>query len=199
MKIQASELHRLLYNAILFTDKKSAAGGVAKFRATFGSGPNMGLVVFATDDHVAIFDRIPAEGGEEVDEFFLSLETMKALEKDLRDQDSVIDFDFNAHRVLGDVDLELWDTVVRMLSLKDFESDDSVQHVTFALNPDRLRKFSLIKPGNYPIDMRYGYDTGVHRDVIAFKAGPTLRGVLAPLDRELLAEKYGEQSGELLW
>lgn len=194
MKIQASELHRLLYNAILFTDKKSAAGGVAAFRVS-----EHGLGVMATDDHVAILDVALAPNDDAPEDLFLSLETMKALEKDLRDQNSEIDFAGDPHRILGAADPGFWDAVGRMLSLDEFVSDDSLQHVTFGLNPDRLRKFSLLKPGGYPIDMRYGYDRGVAREVIAFKAGPTLRGVLAPLDRRLLKEKYGPEAGSVMW
>lgn len=210
MKIKAADLHRLLYNGCLFTDKKSATGGVAAF--VLGGTR---LAVMATDDHVAITDYITVEPQETELVFFLSLESMKRQEKDLRDRagDLEIDVDTVSTR-LGTAtgcyvpfadpgDPGLWNMVGQMLSLSDFGgvAGDVAESegVLFALNPDRLRKFSLLKPGDFPVDMRYGYDIAIERDVVAFRAGPTLRGVLAPLDRELLREKYGEQAGSVLW
>lgn len=209
MKIQAKDLWRLMYNAQLFTDKKSATGGVAKFRQVIG--PSAGLAVFATDDHVAICDKAPGENTE-FGEFFLSLETMKQLEKSLREivgeMNLVIeDGEFRYIGMDGAVpfadsgDPDLWNMVGQMLSGFDFEytplGGDPL--TVFALNPDRLRKFSLLKPGDYPIDIKTGYDRVLERDLVAFKAGPTLRGVLAPLDRKLLTEKYGEDAGSVMW
>lgn len=198
MKIPAKELHRLLYNAILFTDKKSATGGVAAFRFN-----EHGLGVMATDDHVAILDvaYVPRPAGAMVD-IFLSLDRMKILEKEYRDLTAEVEFDPESVSFMGSPvdDTDLWLRVGKMLSLDDFQSTACEDmDAKFALNPDRLRKFSLLKPGDYPIDMHYGYDNAIERDLVAFKAGPTLRGILAPLDRELLAEKFGKDAGSVMW
>jgi hypothetical protein len=64
--------------------------------------------------------------------------------------------------------------------------------LTFAINPDRLRKLSLLQPRDYPVDIKIRrlYETG--QDVLLFKKGPRLRGVYGVLDYDLIQEEGNE-------
>lgn len=199
----------MAYDVILYCGKKSAAGPVVMWEMNCG-----GMFLTASDDYFIISDSYgflgeeTMPGWEELGQagrtFWLSLDVMKALEKDLRDwpaEEVIIDLDDGIHfggveyGTFEEVDEEAWDHARCILGMHDFiESDHG--RVLFAVHPDRLRKLSLVKPGDFPIDCRYGFNTRYGRDVIHFKIGPTVRGVFAPLDREILIETLPK---EVLW
>jgi len=190
--IQAEDLHRLLYNAILFSDKKSAVDGDILFVLTGNS-----LAVYATDDHVAITDVCVVEGGPGAAEFLVPLETAKELEKGLRGCTDLADPP--AGRSWRD-ERDFWYTVIDLVHGRQF-SDFSYDEVTFAVNPDRMRKFSLIKtPGrtDYPLDFKFGWNDTLEREVLPFKIGPSVRGVLAPVLRGIIREKFKDEK-DVMW
>lgn len=202
LKIDGPDLHRLIYNAILFSDAKSTVGGTIQLTVNESL-----LTVLATDDHVAVVDTNYITTAGEPWEIHLSLNLAKQLEKLLRDEKRTVTVggDDNSITVEDltlpgvDVDPVFWRKIEALVDLKDFSASDPF--VAFALNPDRLRKFSLLKtPGkqSYPLDFVTGYDEALDREVMAFKIGPTCSGVLAPLLRSVLRLTYVDEP-EVLW
>lgn len=196
MRVLATDLKRLLYNTLLFSNKKSTAEGVICMVAADGW-----LTATATDDHVAFQDRIPStekhSGGFTR---HISFDDAKSVEKSLSAEDAgfITDAALEVIDEVAVVDPDFWGMVFDYLSLSDLDTTMGVVPI-FALNPNRMRKFSLVKtPGKteYPIDFIYGDIYG--RDVLAFKAGPTAHGILAPLIRETVAATL-EDAEEAMW
>lgn len=191
--VSSADLHRLLYNLILFSDKKSLTGGAAFLHASDGR-----LYGFATDDHIAFADWIPVDlsgwFGDDDILFTLSLENMKISEKDLRTTVAtrITYFDDFVENNLPE---DLRETVVGLCVFHGFDPAGAAED-RFALNPERLRKFTLVKfagKESFPIDCRPGWSNILDREVIGFKIGPTAQGVIATLDRDVLKEVYGDQ------
>lgn len=209
MKIQATDLHRMAYNAIQFSDKDSAAGGVTLWATGQGF-----VECWATDDYVALRDQTDC-GTEQQDQWLwgLELKDLKALEKELRDRDGEISFELKGEEGSGD-------GILFFSSLSDFPTVDAVELLTpavkiieqstathdislmgpFAIRQNRFAKFKLLRtPGDteYPVDFAHGMNPqGV--GVLIWKLGPHLRGVVGQVDREYLAEYFSEER-EVLW
>jgi len=170
-------------------------GGVVQFRS-WGTG----LTVTASDGHVALEDSAdvndPDTSGST---WYIPVEVAKEWEKLLRDPPAIDDYDPELQsNSVPCPDGEIWATIEKMLSMVHFTDVSRLEGMTvFALNPDRLRKFTLVEPRGFPIDFRYGYDTEVGRDLLAYRVGPTCRGLVAPLDRESVAETFADV--DVMW
>jgi hypothetical protein len=207
LNIQGPELHRLIYNAILFSDVRSTAGGTIQLTVN-GSL----ITVLATDDHVAVVDTAYITTADEPYEIHLSFDSAKQLEKSLRDEKGAVTVGGDDNSITVEelvlpaakwseqgYGKDFWGGVQVLTDLQDFSASDPF--VAFALNPDRLRKFSLLKtPGkrSYPLDFITGYDEVLDREVMAFKLGPSCSGVLAPLLRSVLKLTYVDEP-DVLW
>lgn len=195
MRLLSKDLKRLLYNALLFSNKKASAVGDICLVGTVGT-----LVATATDDHVAFQDYITSPFTEEAGGFvrYLPYDEARLIEKGLLDDNTAVEVTVLTGNEPDSVDQEFWGMVSEYLSLKDFHDTGDVG-VMFALNPNRMRKFSLIKtPGKneYPIDFLYGAIGD--RDVLAFKCGPTAHGILAPLLRSVVADTL-DDAEDAMW
>jgi hypothetical protein len=190
MKVNRIDFVWALQNAALFADKKSSAGGVVQFDAHDGW-----LTITSTDDFVVITHRIRYSG-----QAFSG-----ALEVALVKENAKI----HADASMGDtIDLvpegftaapwseEFATGVAALMDPSNYAGGD---WMPFAVRPERFRKFSLIKPGDYPIDFLPGVVSvpgAGYRDILRFKAGPDVRGVLAPILRSRLEDEFSE---DVLW
>lgn len=79
-----------------------------------------------------------------------------------------------------------------------FKPSVSIPTYTFNVSPDRLRKFSLLKPrGIYPVSFIFVTWRGI--DILRFKMGPYVRGSMAILDDNALRESFKGQDQDVLW
>lgn len=191
----ASELHRLTYNALQYSGKDTTLKGVTSWWRGDGA-----LSVTAYDDYFGIHDEIQSPClwvDEEFQEMVMELSDLQLLERKLRDQTEP--FELGAEWFRKATESEQWtinqvyDTIVGVK-----EGLRRLQIVNdFAVNPDRLRRLALLKPKGYPLDFRLMWDDLESRDVITFKYGPTLMGMIATLDRYKLLEIY--KGDKVLW
>lgn len=180
------DLHRVFYNAIQFSRKDSLIGPGVMLRLMDNE-----LEVSSSDDYVSIHDTVPVFGAQGVDSRgWVSLEDAKALEKQLRDEkeDEAFPLDSIPTTYRPTTDQK---TIWEQLEIFGLESqdEDSREELAydFAILPDRLTKLSRLKPGGYPIDIRKVEVED--KRLLAFKCGPTLTGLIAPLNREIWMEQ----------
>jgi hypothetical protein len=200
---------RMLWNLTLFSDRKSAAGGFIYFEYVDGW-----LMGTASDDYIIITDKTQINSDEPRKHQQNGLAAKVAMtdaKKALKDVESLnpitawlgLPLDKSGRRdEFVDVDdLPFWSAIFDMEDsfIANGDYDDGPE--PFALRPERFSKFSRIRPGEYPIDFRTGHiavPAGARRQALQFKAGPTVRGVLAPILRSRLREEFVEEP-EVLW
>ncbi|MFC6021538.1 hypothetical protein ACFP2T_35890 [Plantactinospora solaniradicis] len=195
MKILSADLSRLCYNAIQFSAKDSSLGGVV---ALGGSADLSTLTVWACDDYVALADHAPAEVSEDFS-WFLALKEVKDLEKTLRDYDGEIFLSETAgHLDLDEHDWPLaedppdFQPVVNILSFAPNPVADP--STPFAIRAARFTKFRLLRTPQSPSTKdEYPVDFLWDGDLLRWKCGPTLRGVVAPLHRQSFESVSGEE------
>lgn len=190
-KVPTKDLHRMVYNTLLYSKKDTAAQG----RTLWARGDGK-VRITAFDDYFALSD-IHTDGVWTEPSFYLmELDDLKALELTLRDDENPR-VDLSTLPLISAVtgspmSRELWQADA-LCYPEGWLKEDTITMVAMA--PDRLRKLSLIKPGKFPIDLRVFADPGADA-VIAFRCGPTVRGAMAPVNREDLAKIY---TGEEIW
>lgn len=186
-QIEVAGLSRLLYNAKLYSHKKSEARG-----ETLWAWGAWGLRVIASDDFVILTDTLMVDFGKPgwgVLEYAYMLE----LEKQLREwPDDTIDGNTVAWTEVTEPESELlYEADAMVFAAKD---SPPIPLLNWAVHPDRLRKLSLVKPGEYPIDIQaYAVNDG-QDDVVGFKIGPTVQGLIDPLNRKIARETVPEGS-----
>lgn len=194
MKLCTRTLHRLMGNAKLFQVGKEAQPALFKF-----SGGK--IVMSITDGHTYIEDKDVME--DEGADFTLSVPpgTVKVLELALRDvtaDTAVLGYSDGAAWLngAGVGDCLAVDAVENnILDMSKFR--DSEPPVVFELWGDKLARLRLIKPGDYPLSFIMGFHQELKRDLLLFKAGPTVEGALSLVDRDFLTE--GVDSERYLW
>lgn len=193
--VPATELHRITYNALQYSGKDTACQGTTMWYRWEDE-----LAVVAFDDYFALSDSVRGmeTDFDEEKPYLMDLGMLQILEKQLRETEG----DFP----LGDLPLEPLDQTLdpgktlmavtdKIFGLDSGYLSEAKDQGGFALNPDRLRRLSLLKPKGYPIDFIHTYDVDRDEFPILFRYGPTCRGAIAPLDRTILKEKFKE--GEL--
>lgn len=198
--VPAVELHRIAYNALQYSGKDTAVQGTTMWYRWEDE-----LAVVAFDDYFALNDAVRGipDWDEEEKPSLMTLGQLQNLEKALRDMEgdyTLGDLPFvDPEETLGPAMTSEAGKTLQAVTDKIFGLDsgylsgDSL--AVFALNPDRLRRLSLLKPKGYPLDFQTAYDVDRDENVILFRYGPNCRGAIAPLDREILKEKFKE--GEL--
>ena len=168
-------LDEALYNALNFAGgKTSGSGGQIQIVSVEDLG-----TVMAHDDLTFIVDTFPLE--EWPGKFgFFDKDGVKAFLKDGTVPDRVEPVDAPSF----DMGREL---------IKDVGVNEGF-YPTFALSADRFRKLSLVKPQGNPVDLALCETEG--HPYVAFKIGPTAKGLLSVLDREVVVEELGE---DVLW
>lgn len=178
--VSSADVHRLAYNALLYSHKDTIAQGY-----TLWTRGGSLLRVTAFDDYFALTDMITGLEHEHAAHYLMKLDDLKAMEKELRDIDSMISLaDLNFLPDDRQLSMELHDADA--LCFPEGYLDEQAITV-IALAPDRLRKLSLLKPSGYPIDLKVFGDP---ESVIAFRYGPNVRGAMAPEDRQKLMKLY---------
>lgn len=202
MKIDAQLLWQAVKNVSVFSRKDGWAGGVHVERHHDGT-----LRFRTSDDFVGIESRIHVGTESQVQPFYLYHESVKELEKSLRDKKGEL------HISIGGADGVL--TVGSEFSTKTMGCPDEgwwnmftyvMDHVyafpqsahDWSLDPQRLSKMNLLEPkAEYPLSLGH-CDLGGDQ-YIAFKYGPSTHGMIKPLNREKLKEAYGDKLSEVVW
>lgn len=226
MKILAEDLARLCYNAIQFSSKDSSLGGVVMFhlRPTENPKAAQALDVYASDDYVAMRDvaaAYPQDAGEIP--FYLGLKELKELEKWLRDVEGIVEIDLNgadgveATSTLSSLPLQIvseppdFSAVLEVVHSEPnpFTGEYSPSAEPFAIRAERFTKFRLLRTPESP-SCKDGYPVDFLWDgqIIRWKCGPFLKGVVGPLVRHSyvaagvevtgIKDLYAEES-EVLW
>lgn len=202
---------RMLWNLSLFSDRKSAAGGFIYFEYVDGW-----LTGTATDDYIIITDRTPIEGDVDArkngQNGFAAKVAMTDAKKALKDVESLnpitarlglpLDPEGRRDEFVDVDDLDFWSAIFDMEDSFIPYNPASDCPDPFAIRPERFSKFSRIRPGDFPVDFQLGsiLPPGVvRRDALRFKAGPTVRGILAPIVRSRLEDEFADQAGDVLW
>lgn len=196
--LSAAVLHRMAYNCRLYqVGKNSTPSRLTLQTDLWGMSIN--------DGHLYLQDTEVFHGMSPTTESWLisiSAEVLKELELELRSKEGNVEVGRN-----GANDLMV-DGVA--YEVEDFHGDldchdvlgkanwSNLRDRPFAVMGDRFRKFSLIKtPGEFPMDFVQVWHSLLEREMLVFRAGPTVRGALAVLDREFLKEDVA--SKEYLW
>jgi hypothetical protein len=186
--VPAQSLHRMAYNALQYCSKDSTVKG-----ATLWTHWDDTLSVTASDDLFAINDIVDIDGDVylETRSFGLTLKALQELEKYLRDESE----DFDLSKITFDeVPFDHLKSAYNLIFTEpDRKGRDALDG--FCVNPDRLRRLSLLKPKGYPIALRAA-ENPQGEAMLLFRYGPTVRGAISLLDEGVLAGIY---SGEELW
>lgn len=205
-ELPAGRLSQLLWNMALYTSKVGVTEGAILFLI---NGPS--LIAYACDDYIAISDEAYPTSiiGTGVAKLVASLEQTKLVEawsRKLSSEDRVIvkiDLDeslmvfesSDSYQVI-DVDSDPGDVWTDIAYIIDDESQQSIGSSanwdTWAINPDRLKNLSRLKlPDDSPIDFKKKTVRVQNHTIAAWKflMGPTIRGVVMPMDRDVLKEK----------
>lgn len=189
-RVLTTDLHRLAYNALLYSKVNSDVKGYSLWiRGAHG------IRVVANDNYFILSDRCDATeySGQPLYALAAVAELRAAerlLAKETEDYVDISDF--------GIFSPEPEAIVQRLMDADEMvfgtELLKRAPTSTFAIAADRLRKLALVKPGDYPIDLRvFGGPGG---QSVAYRIGPTVRGLIAPLNRDKLKGLYG---GDELW
>lgn len=188
--VSAEELHSLTYNVLQYSGKDTTAQGSTCWHTVEDQ-----LYVTAYDDYFALTDSLRLDVALPNLRYELDYADLQALEKHLRDRTGPLDLDEISLRmfpkkVLLDAEEIVFGIDSGHMLAMPYECPD------FAVSPDRLRRLSLLKPKGYPIDFRMLYCEEHDAEVLGFRYGPTVRGVIATLKRHVLRGMY---EGEEIW
>lgn len=213
MKVDAKALHQAVKNASLFA-KKSGWADAVKVTADFQA---LRLSITTCDDHVGITSSLSYAGAIS-GEFFISPQSLKDLEKYLRDKAGELPIRVNDSGDMGDhgrvfhIEVgEAEDVCVSPITdcpdpewwgMFTFVMDHAYafpeQRGTWEISPDRLTQLSRLEPkGEYPLSLGHCDVRG--RACVAFMYGPSTFGMIMPLDREALKKAYGDKLKEVVW
>lgn len=135
----------------------------------------------ASDEYFILSDQADCVEVEGPSYWLVELADLKLLEKTLRDETGVFDLseipgalaqkDDDIYEMLAFADESIWEA-------EKYEEYGSI----FSVHPNRLRKLSLIKPGDVAIELRLLQASGDGlRGLVSFRMGDTVRGLIAPL------------------
>lgn len=195
MIINTDALIRLLQNTTLFCGPKTQTGGVIHFITTEGGW----VVATASDDYVIIQQSAKIlKLTTDDQEFFLSHKYCKELLKELDDVDTDT-FVFEDGEGTDNPNPELWEAVLAVPGERKGNEGFGFAKPC-AVRPERLAKFSRIKAEfDYPLDLLFDNSRVLnHRDVIRWRFGPDVIGVLAPINRSDIELAFPNDGG-LLW
>lgn len=166
-----------LYNCLQFAgDKKSGSGGQIRTESVGNT-----VMVMAHDDFTFILDTY-----EVIDTIqgvrYYDKEDIKAFLKDPG----------HTFQAVEPVDAESFEVGLELI--RDAKINQELKVEPIAVSAERFRKLSLVKPQGNPVDMLVCEDDG--HPYVAFKIGPTAKGLLSVLDRSVVAEELGP---EVMW
>lgn len=176
MEVTAASLHRLVVNAKLLQSVNSVG-------AEFHTSHNH-LTMFSSDPTTLVTDFASwVDNPTEVASWFWTPAKLKDLDLVLREipDDDIIDLAKDTTLpvdTVGDYQVETY------LELLDRNWYGQGPH-EFTVWGDRLRKLNLIKPsGEYPVSFESVYHLRLGREMLAFRVGPTVRGIVTVVEKE---------------
>lgn len=210
MYVNREHLKELIYNVLLWTPgkgeaKRSISGG----KVEINIGQMMSFL--STDGYVAVQTGAPyfSKGllGEVTGECLKGV--LKGISEIDEEEIEVSVDGATSYIYFGKTGVEffehdpsiLWDTIRALVDPRQHSSVDIKQHFSaFYLDPKRLSKFSLLEPKlEYPLAMAPSTSDATDQPTILWKYGKDVRGVLAPLTEELLAEAYPDDLEDVMW
>lgn len=199
MKVDAKALHQAVKNVSLFAKKGGWADAVKV------ETQKHELAFTSCDDYVGVTSRVTYSGAKvPPGEFFISPQSVKDLEKCLRNQDGELEANLGIHNftiteeefvAIDCPDPEWWGMFDYVMDhVYAFPQEVSV----FEISGDRLTQMSRLEPkGEYPV--AFGHCDVDGRGCVAFKYGPDTYGMIMPLDREALRKAYGDKFKEVVF
>lgn len=200
--VDISDLNRVLYNALLFCTKNSSTKGTIQIYVSLDA------VEFMATDDVVIFHELlesnldPNEVLQAGPVFYLQKVDAAELEKFSRnefgefyialdgDTLSIGPFVFHTDQSQNE---RVWDKIAL---IREQARVTDCYKGGFAIDPSRFRKFSLIRTAQeYPMDIIHGCYSDTD-EVLIFKIGPYIHGLVSPLNRAHLRTMYDSNS---LW
>lgn len=193
MRVNTNSFIRLLQNTTLFTAPKTNVGQVVGLYLYTDS-----VVGFASDDNVIIEDRVewePDNADNPDGRWYLSTKDAKSLLKYLQDDSDHPTFDLLD--IDGEVDVtlidcpnpDIWEVIPRITSQIDLRSTQA----TIDIRPERLAKFSRLKADDdYPLSTLVAHEPTLNKAVMAFRYGPTVRGVMSPIMSTVIQKELGD-------
>lgn len=196
-EVTVENFHRLLYNMKLFQVGKLANPVTLRFT-------DDRLEASVDDGHVYVTDWCPSHHSSNGD-YWLSPLAVKRFELSLRSvQDTWLSLVYNGHWMQI---LTSRSTIEQSTEAGTGDMDDRRDLIDpaqwlvyddpgYEVKPGTFRKLDLLKPGDYPASyapkthLKYG-------PVLMFKSGPTVKGSVALLDRDILHEKV--DSDQWMW
>lgn len=202
MHLPAVDLHRVCYNALLWTPGKGDAAkspteGLARLDIW-----EKNIALTASDGYVAVVSWAKTEGEAAAREtVWLTNQELRELEQKLRNKTETDDAIFSGDTFPDPPHIptneKFWVQLQQILANQNFVPNPDLQ---WSLNPSRLSKMSLLKPqGKYPLTFLHGESAITNQRIIKWKYGPHTHGVVVPLLRELLDETYGEKIKDVVW
>lgn len=187
-QIKTDELRRLVRNAQVYALKSSSVKGY-----TLWIRGAVTLRVVSTDDFIVLTDEAETVGQDHPGYYLMSHQRLSDLAVYLQEsQDELYDLDQIPFEQPHPGHLETLTEADQMVFEVDHLTRTPVKGL--CIHPERLKKLNLVKPGGYPIDL-VGFNKD-GSDLVAFKIGPTVQGLIAPLDRDELRKMY---TGGELW
>lgn len=171
--VDAEEWNRFVYNLTLVAPGKGEAKKTVSRGFIRLSNFSTSLIGMATDDILSVITSIEVDNYQGPPETWVTVDALKS-----------------AGELEGILHLEIspdFDEKFDQLFWADHVYESIAGSATeifsngLSISPDRLRKFSLLKPQGNPI--RWELVEWADRDIIRWSLGDNLRGVYVPLDR----------------
>lgn len=216
MRVDSSLLWQAVKNVSTFSRKDGWAGGVRVESTVSGN-----LTLTTSDDFVGIKAVVTLLEYEGLQEFYLSHESIRELEKWLRDRNEEIEcmltedptdrkvfqLDAVSAEELHPESLH-WAEVIDCPSEEWWSMFEYILHEaslrqhtpgpSWEIDPARLSKLSLLEPkAKFPVSWKSVVID--NRQIEAFKYGPDTYGVIMTLNREELEKVYKDRISEVLW
>lgn len=201
MKVDALQLWQAVKNVSLFTKKGGWAEAVEVHHHYDGY-----LRFRTSDDFVGIQSTVQVGTKSQLQDFHLSPQDFKELEKSLRavkgevevfliENQLHIDPLITSFQTIECPDLDWWPMFTYVM---DHTFVFPEARTTFDIGGDRMTQLSRLEPkSDYPVS--FGHCSVGDKKTTAFRYGPTTTGMIMDLDREKLAEVYGDRLGDVVW
>lgn len=202
MHVTSDSLARLTANALLYVNAKSLRTlGLSRFRVVGDK-----LSMLASDDYIAVYDTADITDNKEEVDFYLDKDALTKLEAYSR-SNKKFDGDLNFSKDYDKLTFSVGEDsiTVELPEFKEsvFENYDLAEHFLFdeedfpptlttvwALHPDRVAKLYRLKQQGEgaPIDMIFCETNG--EPLVRFRYGLTILGIIAPIRREVVDDKF---------
>lgn len=193
MRVNTESFIRLLQNTTLFTAPKTNVGQVVGLHFFTDS-----VVGFASDDNVIIEDRVEWEDGnpgpENFYQWYITTKDAKALLKEIQDTGDILP-DSETDLMALDIEFadcpnpDIWEAIPKITS----QTDLRVTQATIDIRPERLAKFSRLKADDdYPLSTLVAHEPTLNKVVMAFRYGPSVRGVMSPIMSTVIQKELGD-------